>query len=68
MTTCEYDAGSMFGNVPLCSERATWSLTYRNGSYGPFTIRVCDGHALPMEGRVFPASVRVVALVRPAGA
>lgn len=63
MSTCEYDSGSMFGNVPICDAPAVWMLVYRNGSYGPFTMRVCDAHALPMQGRVFPSSVTVTGLV-----
>jgi hypothetical protein len=64
MTVCEYDSGLMFGNVPLCSSPASFTVTYRNGSIGPFTVAVCERHLSATRGRVYPSAVEVAAVAR----
>lgn len=59
MSICSYDSGSMTGNRPLCKETATQELTYRNGSYGPFVMFLCDKHVKPMLGATADPSATV---------
>lgn len=56
---CEMDSGSMYGNRSVCSERATHAVTYRNGSFGPFTVTVCAAHVDWLAARAYPSSVLV---------
>lgn len=51
---CQYDSGSMYGNVPICDRVATVAITYQFGHYGPRTVHVCDKHVRATRGRVFP--------------
>lgn len=59
---CDYDSGSMYGNVPLCDREATVAITYRNGSTGPLTAAVCDRHNLATQGRAYPGVEAVTIL------
>lgn len=54
---CEYDSGSMYDCRSVCGQRATHTVTYRNGSYGPFSVKVCPQHVRPMEGRAYPGHI-----------
>jgi hypothetical protein len=54
MSKCEYDSGSMYGNRPLCARQADYKVSYSNGSYGPFTARVCKRHLDPTKARIYP--------------
>lgn len=57
ITACQYDSGSMYGNRPLCAQKATHIVTYRNGSGAPMRTAVCARHLGPMQGRVYPGLV-----------
>ncbi len=57
---CQHDSGSATGFVPLCDDRATWTVTYRNGSSGPHILEVCDAHLGATRGRVHPGEVSTV--------
>lgn len=61
-TVCDYDSGAATGCQPLCDDPARWEITYRNGSSGPLTARVCDWHKPRTLNRLYPTVGTVVEL------
>jgi hypothetical protein len=59
---CQRDSGSMYGNVPICSERATVRSEYDVPCYGTFVNYLCARHARSESGRVYPSTVRQSAI------
>ncbi len=48
---CEWDSGSATDCQPLCSDRAEYTVSYRNGTR--FDVNVCKSHRRSLENRVW---------------